>query len=452
VPVLLYWFEWQEESPKPHDLPRYVQLSTSSSVDFITHLTLHKVWMFRASDLMALAEMPNLGILELSDLFGQAQHNSDEVGEVIDSVLSDRLVRGWSEKERPFPNLRILLVTSVHSSITLLTLQYASSFPSLVYCGLRSVSLPGIDLAAKRTAKHFGWRLNPWLDPWKEIDGPMPLRRSDGYLMRRRETRRKADRRNKSQLEVFDQSTRAGVFLSPFSTAEPRRQIPDDRGLMTFSTEPEIMEPQLNDYISWHYSERDSLQSLPWMMSGWNIYSALGEQIGNVDLLEQGVLLQHRATHVAPSIGCKGKGESVIPGVEAGDSWNGQEILPPKQMLNLVLGCARDDYLDLHGSFYYPGDYNSSLKRRGDVYGDGSVRMKVYTFVRDYTPTMSTSSNTGEDTTRTTSNNTAFAKTDLSSSGSTKRKESGGGSTFKPRKRRDLDDLFGFGTGKGADC
>ncbi|KAB5533645.1 hypothetical protein GE09DRAFT_972607, partial [Coniochaeta sp. 2T2.1] len=132
LPVTLYSFWWQEKNPAAHDLTRYVELSTSPTVDYITHLTLHKVWMYNSADLMALADMPNLGVLELSDLFGKEQHDPVEVRpDEVTSVLNDRLVRGWSEKEGPFPVLRVLLITSVHSSITTLALQYVSRFPSL---------------------------------------------------------------------------------------------------------------------------------------------------------------------------------------------------------------------------------------------------------------------------------------------------------------------------------
>ncbi|KAJ9165142.1 hypothetical protein NKR19_g695 [Coniochaeta hoffmannii] len=327
VPLPLYWFRWEPNAPnaKQDDLPRLMQLSTSPSVDFVTHLTLHKVWMFRASDLMALADMPNLGILQLSDLLSQTQYEMDESGgeapiNTVDSCLNDRLVRGWSEKEKPFLNLRVLMMTSVHSTVTVTTLQYASRFPSLVHCILRSVSLPDREREASKQAETLGWRMQPDLRPWeysipperraKDDIRPLDATRSvlpDLWLSRRR-------------LAAFEAVPRGGVFLSPSTGATPST-LPDTRET-TADAEAE--------YRSWHSFQ----QTLDWIM--WSLYSAIGEQIGNADLLEQGVELHHRATHQGSTLGYDlestgGVGERLHP-------WGGQIVLPPKPMLSVVLG------------------------------------------------------------------------------------------------------------------
>ncbi|KAL6914244.1 hypothetical protein FSST1_012004 [Fusarium sambucinum] len=104
------------------DLTRYTQPLTAPPTDFITHLVLTGGCSFNTHDLLCLADMPNLGALELIQ-------PADELRIVFPRV-SDRLVRGWTEKNDPFPLLRILRIWGDQST-THESLKWVSKFPSL---------------------------------------------------------------------------------------------------------------------------------------------------------------------------------------------------------------------------------------------------------------------------------------------------------------------------------
>ncbi|KAM5352070.1 hypothetical protein ACJ41O_004793 [Fusarium nematophilum] len=104
------------------DLARYTSPLAAPPTHFITHLVLTGGCSFSTHDLLCLADMPNLGALELIQ-------PADELRAVFPRV-SDRLVRGWTEKSDPFPLLRILRVWGDQST-TQESLQWVSRFPSL---------------------------------------------------------------------------------------------------------------------------------------------------------------------------------------------------------------------------------------------------------------------------------------------------------------------------------
>ncbi|CAG7556591.1 unnamed protein product, partial [Fusarium equiseti] len=105
-----------------NDLARYTEPLTAPPTDFITHLVLTGGCSFSTHDLLCLADMPNLGALELIQ-------PADELRTVFPTV-SDRLVRGWTEKPDPFPLLRILRIWGDQST-TQESLKWVSKFPSL---------------------------------------------------------------------------------------------------------------------------------------------------------------------------------------------------------------------------------------------------------------------------------------------------------------------------------
>lgn len=450
VPVGLYWFRWQEEKPNIDHLRTYIRLGTSPRVDFITHLAIHKAGMFRTSDLMALADMPNLGILEISNLRRTTVAGAEDTD--IESSLSDRLVRGWSEKDKPFPSLRVLVIASNHQSLTLQALQYVARFPSLVFCILQSDSLPNKHEAIC-DARIKGWRMEDTLKPWRESKLGKGI---DYDFWTHYPSERQPDKVKEIQLSLFDQVKRGGVHLSPYHAATSDSQK-DKNQLEAAASHPGDMDKPLERYIRRHHFQH----TLSWIM--WNLYSALGEQIGNADLLSQGVELRKRATHMAPTNWWAGhrprkhtyiddNGEeqrspdlwarerwAELQAEQQPDPWNRVELLPPKQMLSVMLNSPTMDY---------PGHYH----RDPVLYGGDENRgrneemfrsVTRYTFVRDYSPTMATPPrNTGTD---------GEGKSSTQSAGgggvAAKRKENTRGSTFRPRKRRDMDDLLSYGMG-----
>ncbi|KAF5677197.1 hypothetical protein FHETE_1709 [Fusarium heterosporum] len=105
-----------------NDLTRYTKPLTAPPTDFITHLVITGGCSFSTHDLLCLADMPNLGALELIQ-------PADELRAVFPRV-SDRLVRGWTEKSDPFPLLRLLRIWGDQST-SQDSLKWVSKFPSL---------------------------------------------------------------------------------------------------------------------------------------------------------------------------------------------------------------------------------------------------------------------------------------------------------------------------------
>lgn len=104
------------------ELKRYTEPLTSLSTDFITHLVISGGCEFSTHEMFCLTGLKNLGILELIQ-------PADDMRTAFPAV-NDRLLRGWSEMDDPFPLLRILRIwgdeyTSEDS------LRWVSKFPAL---------------------------------------------------------------------------------------------------------------------------------------------------------------------------------------------------------------------------------------------------------------------------------------------------------------------------------
>lgn len=100
----------------------YTQPLTSPSVDFIAHLVISGGCEFTTNEMLCLAEMRNLGVLEFLQ-------PADDMGSVFPEV-TDRLVRGWTEMKDPFPLLRVLRIWGDQST-TQQSFQWVSKFPAL---------------------------------------------------------------------------------------------------------------------------------------------------------------------------------------------------------------------------------------------------------------------------------------------------------------------------------
>ncbi|CAH0027840.1 unnamed protein product [Clonostachys rhizophaga] len=105
------------------ELKRYIEPLTSPSVDFITHLAISGGQSFTTSEMLWLTDIRNLGVLEII-------RPADELGADFPDV-SDRLIRGWTERPDPFPLLRVLRIFGDEST-TQKSLHWVSKFPSLV--------------------------------------------------------------------------------------------------------------------------------------------------------------------------------------------------------------------------------------------------------------------------------------------------------------------------------
>lgn len=121
IPLGLYKFRKHICKPTG-DLQTYARPLTSLSLDFITHLVISGGCHFSVTDMLSLTDMKNLGVLELIQ-------STDHEG-VTTPILNDRLLRGWSEKDDPFPLLRILRIWG-DRSVSQGSLRWVSRFPSL---------------------------------------------------------------------------------------------------------------------------------------------------------------------------------------------------------------------------------------------------------------------------------------------------------------------------------
>lgn len=118
----LYRFRQHICHPNVSDLKWYTKPLTSLTTEFITHLVLSGGSEFTVHDMLSLADLKNLGVLEIIQ-------PADETGGYFPDV-SDNLIRGWTETQDPFPMLRILRIWGDRST-SKNCLRWVAKFPSL---------------------------------------------------------------------------------------------------------------------------------------------------------------------------------------------------------------------------------------------------------------------------------------------------------------------------------
>lgn len=94
----------------------------SLTTDFLSHLVISGGCQFSTSELLCLTDLRNLGALEFIQPADEPRTQFLKV--------NDRLLRGWTETDDPFPLLRILRIW-VDGDITQNSLRWATKFPSL---------------------------------------------------------------------------------------------------------------------------------------------------------------------------------------------------------------------------------------------------------------------------------------------------------------------------------
>ncbi|KAK4203597.1 hypothetical protein QBC40DRAFT_166645 [Triangularia verruculosa] len=126
-------YHWKEDSTEPSELPRFIQRMQPNpgSLHFLTILNIKNVEKFDTIHLLPLTELRSLVILRMEDN-GVVTTPHSEFGCYKPSMnLNDRLIRGWSDKEQPFPALRSLILLAMPGSLSLHMLRYATKFPQL---------------------------------------------------------------------------------------------------------------------------------------------------------------------------------------------------------------------------------------------------------------------------------------------------------------------------------
>ncbi|KAK4231965.1 hypothetical protein QBC38DRAFT_450821 [Podospora fimiseda] len=135
-----------------HDLPLYTKPLVSHSLDFIVRLNIQPVSIFpqAAHQLLSLTDLPNLVRLVLDDCGRPNDVNPPP------PAISDRLIRGWSEKPRPFPRLASIDLMAQPGQLTRQALRYASIFPLLLEF-IMSKGLPSPRRGEDALVRSWGW-------------------------------------------------------------------------------------------------------------------------------------------------------------------------------------------------------------------------------------------------------------------------------------------------------
>lgn len=115
----LHRFMYQVRTPRL-DLPLYTAPLTSPDLSFVAHLAILGGCTLSSADLLCLADMPNLGVLELM---------RPTLGNYAFPQVTDRLIRGWTEAPAPFPQLRVLRIWG--TAVSPESLPWAARLPSL---------------------------------------------------------------------------------------------------------------------------------------------------------------------------------------------------------------------------------------------------------------------------------------------------------------------------------
>ncbi|KAK3990936.1 hypothetical protein QBC44DRAFT_324444 [Cladorrhinum sp. PSN332] len=136
------------------DLGLYTRPLISHHLDFLVDLTIRPLSVFprTAHQLLSLAELPNLASLVLDDCPDDSPGDANPPSPAI----SDRLVRGWSEKSQPFPLLVSISLTAHPGEVTRQALKYALVFPSLQEFDMVKGLSPPQD-GEDETVRSWGW-------------------------------------------------------------------------------------------------------------------------------------------------------------------------------------------------------------------------------------------------------------------------------------------------------
>lgn len=160
-PPQLYSYSVEICSPSA-ELSYYTQPLACSNIDFLSYLTIENVDTFQTDELLALAKLKNLVVLEIIESVTAPQSIR----------VTDHLVKGWSETEDAFPLLQNLRITGLLTSYR--SLQYLSKFPSLtVYevCNGSWTLWDSILDDEGRLAKDHGWSIvdAEWASPSESL-------------------------------------------------------------------------------------------------------------------------------------------------------------------------------------------------------------------------------------------------------------------------------------------
>lgn len=152
------------------DLHVYLQPLISSSVDFITYVSIVGSLPFGVTEMLSLARLENLSILEVVEPSNL---------EASFPRVTDRILRGWSEQANAFPALHILRLWG--RSLTERAVQYAARFPSLTL-----FDAVGADIDWEKAEGYAA--NNGWIMEDSSLDSTSIILRASGILLSRSES------------------------------------------------------------------------------------------------------------------------------------------------------------------------------------------------------------------------------------------------------------------------
>ncbi|KAG6040247.1 hypothetical protein E4U41_001122 [Claviceps citrina] len=273
------------------ELKVYTHPLLSPTTEFLSHLVISGGCQFSTSELLCLTDLRNLAALEIIQ-------PTDELRSGF-SKVNDRLLRGWSEVNNPFPLMRILRIW-VDRDITQNSLRWVTKFPSLALYDVRADKHDWEDSHA--AALEHGWKI---AGP-RTRAGESLLR----YLMllapvKRTQTNNLRDMVNRVETDLRSLCDDSGCAVKFVSN---RRAPP----LLEYLNDPvKACLPTLNSSAS--LREAPSCHRVSFEAWAFWLYSFIGQISGDEDL---------------HSLGCNVDSQAVV----------GPFVLPSKPMVSLFLG------------------------------------------------------------------------------------------------------------------
>ncbi|KAI5919748.1 hypothetical protein F4810DRAFT_474158 [Camillea tinctor] len=231
-------------------LVHYTNPLSSTSLDFIAHLTLTGTVSFNTHEILSLAQLKNLGVLEIIQ-------PADPSSAATFPRVTDSIVREWASQPDPFPILRIMRIWG-NDFTTAKSLRYMSKFPALV---LYDVS--GRSKDWKNVEKTSDWE--PRGDIWSDV----------------------LDRSIRRYLSIL----RAGDIYHTWDKGLDHRKLIIRRMLAIFLREslPAVDLAQLDRNRDQGMRVEASQGLTSFDVWGFLLYSLLGRVIANQDLLPEGL-------------------------------------------------------------------------------------------------------------------------------------------------------------------
>ncbi|KAL7790330.1 hypothetical protein V8C37DRAFT_384761 [Trichoderma ceciliae] len=294
------------------ELKCYTQPLISLTTEFITHLVLSGGCHFSTHELLCLTDIKNLGILELIQ-------PADEVRDVFPHV-SDHLIRGWTDKENPFPLLRILRIWGDQST-TQNSLRWVAKFPSLA---LYDVMGAREDWASRyENAAEAGWEV-------ADISGGrensllqnLMLLVPDEHIIKTRDSVRSVD----ADLVTLCSDSQCAIKFVPNREAPPLLDYLTDTGKVYLpSWDPDAAS-----------REAGACHGIAFEAWAFWLYSFLGQLSNDIDLASHGLSVDQQAVagpFVLPSrpMACLFLGHSGRRGITSKPSYVSRGLFATKR-------------------------------------------------------------------------------------------------------------------------